>query len=116
MDRDRLPRPLRPFVNDDGRLSQRPSRHKTQRMAAAWMATRFALGQNYTEKEVNAVIMNGHTFADWALIRRALCDWRFLDREGNGSRYGLREQATRLIADELEPAGSSDKCSDPDRM
>ena len=101
IDRSLLPRVLRPFVGDDGRLLQWPTRQKTQRMAVALMASRFAPGRDYTEKEVNAVLMDGHTFADWALLRRMLCDWRYLDREDNGSRYWLRAEAARQIEQQL---------------
>jgi len=103
MNRSDLPPPLRPFVRDDGRLSQWPARWGIQRMAAALMATRFTHGREYTEKEVNAVLMDGHTFADWALLRRVLCDWRFLDRERDGSRYWVRDEAARRIAEQLGP-------------
>ena len=101
--RSELPPPLRPFVRDDGRLAQWPSRQKVQRMAAALMATRFAPGRDYTEREVNALLMDGHTFADWALLRRVLYDWRFLDRESDGSRYWLRSDAANQIAEHLGP-------------
>ena len=107
MNRDDLPRPLRPFVRDDGRLTQWPTRQKTQRMAAALLATRFSPDREYTEKEVNELLMDGHTFADWALLRRVLCDWRFLDREGDGSRYWLRDEAARQIAEQLSPSSPS---------
>jgi hypothetical protein len=102
LQRSDLPSPLRPFVRDDGRLAQWPSRQKVQRMAAALMATRFVPGRDYTEKEVNAVLMDGHTFADWALLRRVLYDWCFLDRESDGSRYWLRGDAADRIAEQLE--------------
>jgi len=101
--RSELPSPLRPFVRDDGRLAQWPSRQKIQRMAAALMATRFTPGRDYTEKEVNALLMDGHTFADWALLRRVLYDWCFLDRESDGSRYWLRNDAESRIAEHLRP-------------
>ena len=104
--RSELPSPLRPFVRDDGRLAQWPSRQKVQRMAAALMATHFAPGREYTEKEVNALLMDGHTFADWALLRRVLFDWRFLDRESDGSRYWLRSDASSRIAEQLNPRGT----------
>ncbi len=103
MNREDLPRLLRPFVGDDGRLSQWPTRQKVQRMAAALMATRFSPHRDYTEKEVNALLMDAHTFADWALLRRVLCDWRFLDRERDGSRYWVRDEAARKIAEQLGP-------------
>jgi len=93
MDRSQLPRELRPFVADDGRLTQWPSRQRVQRMAAVLLARRFEPGRTYTEREVNFVLMDGHTFADWALLRRNLVDWRFLDRDSNGHAYRLRPDA-----------------------
>src|SRR2546425_1793066 len=100
-----LPRPLRPFVDAYGRITQWPSRMKIQRMAAALLARRFEPGRDYTETEVNALLMDGHTFADWALLRRVLYDWRFLDRESDCSRYWVRAGASERIAAEL--SGSS---------
>jgi hypothetical protein len=90
MDRASLPRELRPFVDDAGRLVQWPVRQKVQRMAAAHLATRFEPGREYTEREVNERLLDVHTFGDWALLRRVLCDWRFMERESDGSRYRLR--------------------------
>jgi hypothetical protein len=105
--RQELPRLLRPFVDDEGRIRQWPTRMKIQRMAAALLARRFDPGRDYTEPEVNTLLMDGHTFADWALLRRVMCDWRFLDRESDGSRYWLREGAAKLIAEELPGASRS---------
>ena len=103
--RENLPRRLRPFVDVDGRISQWPSRVKVQRMAVAFLARRFEPGRDYTETEVNMLLMDGHTFADWALLRRLLCSWRFLGRESDCSRYWVRPEAAELIA--LELPGSS---------
>ena len=99
--RDDMPSPLRPFVDDDGRIHQWPTRQKVQRMAAALLAQRFEPGRDYSEREVNALLMDGHTFADWALLRRVLCDWRFLDRESNCSRYWVRAGCAERIAEAL---------------
>ena len=105
--REDLPRPLRPFIDAEGRVRQWPSRMKVQRMAAALLARRFEPGRDYTETEVNMVLLDGHTFADWALLRRVLCDWRFLDRESDGSRYWVRAAAAERIARELQGPSSS---------
>lgn len=70
-------------------------------MAVALLATRFSPDRDYTEKEVNALLMDGHTFEDCALLRRMLCDWRFLDRERDGSRYRLRDDAAQQIEEQL---------------
>jgi hypothetical protein len=107
MERTQLPRKLRPFVDEDGRLTQWPTRLKIQRMAAAMLAKRFEPQRQYSEKDVNVLLMDGHTFADWALLRRVLCDWRFLDRERDGSRYWLRADAAQRIAEALEAPPAS---------
>jgi len=106
MRREDLPRGLRPFVDPEGRLIQWPSRFKLQQMAAALLATRFEPGRNYVEKEVNAVLVEWHTFGDWALLRRVLCDWLFLDRESDCSRYWVRPGAAERIDEQLGPAGA----------
>ena len=87
MDRETLPRELRPFVDETGRLLRWPGRQKVQRMALAYLAEKFAPGREYTEPEVNFLLMDWHTFGDWALLRRALCDWKHLRREDDGTRY-----------------------------
>ena len=99
-----LPRDLRPFLDAEGRLRQWPSRQKVQRMAVALIAQRFESGRSYTELEVNGLLMDGHTFADWAILRRSLVDWGFMTRESDGSRYQLHARAGERIARELEPA------------
>ena len=101
MDKSLLPRDLRPFLDDAGRLRQWPSRMKVQRMAAALLARRFEAGREYTERDVNARIMEGHTFADWALLRRWLVDWGYMLRESDGSRYRLSDGAAEAITREL---------------
>jgi hypothetical protein len=101
---DPLPRELRPFLDADGRLVQWPARHKVQRMAVALLARRFESGREYSEPDVNGLVMDGHTFGDWALLRRCLVDWGFMTRESDGSRYRLRAEAGERIARELGPA------------
>ena len=107
IDRSSMPRPLRPFLDDEGRIVQWPTRQKVQRMAAALLVRRFEAGRHYSETEVNARLMDGHTFGDWALLRRVLCDWRYLDRESDGSRYWLRPEAAALAAETLGPGATA---------
>jgi hypothetical protein len=106
MERTSLPRELRPFIDEFGRLTQWPARHRVQRMAVALLASRFEAGRDYSEKDVNALLQDGHTFADWAILRRSLVDWRFMSREEDGSRYRLLEDAAGRIARELGTATS----------
>ncbi|MFN8587008.1 MAG: DUF2087 domain-containing protein [Candidatus Eisenbacteria bacterium] len=90
MDRAALPRELRPFVDERGVLFRWPSREKVQRMAIEHLASRFEPGREYTEQEVNFLLLEWHSFGDWALLRRLLFNWKHLDREPDGSRYRLR--------------------------
>ncbi len=90
MDRSLLPRELRPFVDEHGRLYRWPARQKVQRMALGLLAGRFEPGREYTEQEVNFVLMDAHGFGDWAMLRRLLVDWNHLGRRADGSRYWLR--------------------------
>ena len=65
-------------------------KQKIQRMATAYLAARFEPGREYSEREVNERLLEWHTFGDWALLRRRLCDWRYMVRELDGTRYRLR--------------------------
>jgi hypothetical protein len=78
---------LRHFLDSEGRLRQWPGKLKKQLAAYAWLATLFEFGREYSEKEVSEVLRTAHTFEDWAILRRGLCDHRYLEREADGSRY-----------------------------
>jgi len=97
-DRANLPRELRPFIDANGRLFQWPVKQKTQRMAIAYLAEHFEAGREYSEREVNEILLEWHTFGDWALLRRCLCDWDLMERERDGTRYRLRPSPTTKTA------------------
>ncbi|MFI5370262.1 MAG: DUF2087 domain-containing protein [Candidatus Eisenbacteria bacterium] len=86
---------IRRFLDADGRLRVWPSKLKDQKLALAWLAARFEPDRDYTEKQVNALLLEWHSFRDWALLRRALVDHGWLERERDGSRYGRREPPPR---------------------
>ncbi len=84
---------IRRFLDRDGRLKVWPSRLTDQRLAMAWLTAHLDRGVEYTEKRLNERLNALHAFGDWALIRRALVDHRFLERERDGSRYRVRVAA-----------------------
>lgn len=92
-DRESLPREMRPFVDDTGRIIRWPARQKTQRLLTEYLAFKFEHGREYAEKDVTFLLLEWHTFGDWALLRRLLHDWGYVDRERDGSRYRLRPRA-----------------------
>ncbi|HEY3214997.1 MAG TPA: DUF2087 domain-containing protein [Candidatus Eisenbacteria bacterium] len=86
---------LRRFLDAEGRLKVWPGKLKDQKLVLAHLATCFEPGRDYTERQVNEVLIGSHTFGDWVSLRRALIDYRFLARESDGSRYWRLEAQQR---------------------
>lgn len=75
------------FLNEEGQILCLP-RKRTPRLAVlAYLAEKFEYGRDYTEKEVNGLCDQWHTFGDYFILRRELVDYGFLSRERDGSRY-----------------------------
>ena len=79
--------PLAAFLDPDGRLTGLPQKHAVRRALLALLAEKFVPGRDYTEKQVNAICDDWHTFGDYFVLRRELVDEGFLCRTTNGSRY-----------------------------
>lgn len=75
------------FLDNEGRIKQLPARGEAKRAVLAYLATKFSCDKDYTQKEVNAIIDNWHTFGDYFLLRRELIDYQFLCRTIGGTRY-----------------------------
>lgn len=81
------------FLDDNGRVKQLPSPNRTKIPVLDYLAGKFEKGRDYTEKEVNAVINEWHTFGDYFIMRRSLIDYGFLDRTPDGARYWVMIKA-----------------------
>lgn len=75
------------FLDAERRVCRLPVKRDKRVCVLAYLAEKFALGRDYTEKEVNAFLSEWHTFDDFFLLRRELVDNGMLARERNGSRY-----------------------------
>lgn len=75
-DRDRV---LAVYLDEDGRLSQLPRKHRKRLVVLDHVSRVFEPGVRYAETEVNALCRAFHD--DVALLRRELVDEQFLDRE-----------------------------------
>lgn len=91
MDQIKLTEKLKSFLDEEGRLRQWPSKRKKQLLALFYLASKFEQGVIYTEKEVNELLEQWHSFEDWSLMRRELFDGGFLGREPSGAAYWLEE-------------------------
>jgi DNA-binding transcriptional ArsR family regulator len=98
------PRALRGFMDAQGRATAWPTKGRDQRLMTEYMASRFETGRDYTEKEINAVLLERMhpIFKDYAIIRRALYDDGYLDRERDGSRYWRTDRPATLL-EESQP-------------
>jgi hypothetical protein len=74
---------------DRGRLPQIPARRKTRAAALLEVLTRFEPGREYTEPEVNEVLLGVHP--DFAYLRRELVNYHYLERADG--RYRVASQA-----------------------
>lgn len=87
---------LKQFLDADGRLTKYPAKQKPKLMALFYLADKFEADRIYTEKEVNAILNEWHTFGDHSMLRRDLYDRHFLGRERDCSRYWLEETQPSL--------------------
>ena len=82
---------LRNFLDGDKRLISFPAKRKMKVYALFYLVGKFEPGQDYTEREINDLLLSWHTFADPATLRRELYDYHFLDRSRDGKVYCLAE-------------------------
>lgn len=78
---------LKNFLDDEDRLKIYPAKQKMKILSLFYFASKFEKGKIYTEKEVNHILKNWHTFEDWAMLRRDLYDKWFFGREADCSAY-----------------------------
>lgn len=82
---------LRNFLDDAGKLKAFPAKRKMKIYALFYLSEKLEAGREYTEREINELLLNWHTFADSATLRRELYDYRFLDRSIDGRLYRLAD-------------------------
>lgn len=97
---ERITAELRGVLDAQGKLTKLPSKRKKLLYAVHYLSAKFEQGRRYTEREVNDLLCEWHTFGDPATLRRELYNGRYLDREPNGATYWLEERQPTL--EELE--------------
>ena len=94
---------LKNFLDKDGKLKSYPAKQRPKTMALFYLASKFEKDRKYTEKEVNQVLNDWHTFEDWAMLRRDLFDKWFLGRDPRCTEYWLEDEQPTLASFGLEP-------------
>lgn len=75
------------FLDDEGKIRVYPSKRKKKIYVLEFLIEKFEMDRKYSEKEINKIIDNSHTFNDICLLRRELIDNKLLGRERDGSVY-----------------------------
>jgi len=86
------------FLDEKGRIIQLPIPNRTRRPVVAYLADKFAPERIYSEKQVNAIINDWHTFGDYFILRRLLIDYGFLARTPNGAEYWVIREVNEEAA------------------
>lgn len=75
------------FLDSYGKITQLSQKNKLRVATLRYLVEKFESNRDYTEKEVNEICSEWHTFGDYFLLRRELIDNGLLCRELNCSRY-----------------------------
>ncbi len=78
---------IKRFLDDSGKIIQLPQRQAMRVAVLGYLAEKFEVNRIYTEKEVNALCAQWHTFNDYFILRRELIDYGLLCRKADGSQY-----------------------------
>ncbi len=86
---------LRGYINKDGKFDRMPGKRQKKKVAMMlqFLARQFEVGKKYTEKEVNAILNQHHSFNDPATLRRLMFGSRLINRTLDGRSYWLTKEA-----------------------
>lgn len=85
---------LKGYFDSEGKLAQMPGKRakNKQLLMLQFLAEKFEKEQVYTEKEVNELLNQYHSFEDPASLRRMMLGSRLIDRTIDGKEYWLVEK------------------------
>jgi hypothetical protein len=78
---------LKKFMKD-GQLRNLPSKEKGKVIVFLYLIEQFEEGREYKEKEINDVLKP--IYADFAILRRYLIDYKLLERSNDGLTYWVK--------------------------
>lgn len=78
---------LKSFLDGNGKLKQFPAKRKMKIIALFYLAEKIEADRDYTEQEINEILLSWHTFHDPATLRREMYDYQLLDRTRDGRIY-----------------------------
>lgn len=75
------------YLDKEGKILLLPRKKEARRELYKYLVDKFEYGRIYTEKEVNDIILENHSFNDTCLLRRELVEYGFLNRRDDGTCY-----------------------------
>jgi hypothetical protein len=73
------------YIQADGSLKMIPSQTKKIKIILDYLVNAFEFDVSYSEKEINEILKSYNP--DTSMLRRYLVDYKYLQRERDGSRY-----------------------------
>lgn len=82
------------YIGEDGKFTQMPGKRakKKQALMLQFLSEKFEQGKVYSEKEVNDILNQHHSFQDPASLRRLMWGSGLINRTLDGRSYWLPEQ------------------------
>ena len=86
---------LKGYLDDEGKFDKFPGKKqkKKQALMLQSLADKFEIDKKYTEKEVNEILNQHHSFNDPATLRRLMFGSRLLGRTLDGRSYWRVKEA-----------------------
>ena len=75
------------LINELEGIVRWPKKPSDKQYVIEWLSKKFKFQKQYSEKDVNKIIKQNHSFNDIALLRRELISNKFLSRKKDGSIY-----------------------------
>ncbi|MEA4955736.1 MAG: DUF2087 domain-containing protein [Pseudoflavonifractor sp.] len=88
---------IKQFLDSSGKITQLPQKQKVRHALLEYLIEKFDSDRTYSEREINGICSQWHTFGDYFLLRRELVDHNLLCRERDGSRYWRAQTARQEI-------------------
>ena len=75
------------LINQLDEIIRWPKKLSDKEVVIKWLSKKFKFDKKYSEKEVNELLRQHHSFDDIALLRRELVSKKYLQRKDDGSQY-----------------------------
>jgi hypothetical protein len=75
------------LFDEKGRVNRWPKKKIEKMEILRYIQRKMEIGKKYSETEINNIIMEWHTFGDYALVRREMYDNYLINRTKDGREY-----------------------------